>query len=75
MTNNYKSHEAWANAAEKKLDDGNLKQTTQSQGWLFREAYYDNYDLDRAVGIATDPNQKFSNPTVGWRVPKGKRAK
>ncbi len=74
MTNNYKSQEAWANAAQTKLNSGKLTETTQSQGWLFREAYYDDYNLDRAVAIATDPDQKFSNPTVGWRVPKGQRA-
>jgi len=58
----------WVEEIEQKLNGRRVN--VRPKSWLYREAYYDDYNIDDAMSIALDPNQEFKMVKVGWMGPK-----
>jgi hypothetical protein len=62
------THTEWTEVVEMALEGKTIKKNNEN--WLYREAYYDDYDVYEALTIALDPDQKFGVTKGGWG-PKG----
>ena len=60
--------ETWAEEVQQKTQG--MKILTKAESWLYREAYYDNYDMDAAIALANDRKTSFHiiRNTGGWLV-------
>ena len=61
------THTEWVEEVEKevnRLTQKKLKKTNEA--WLYREAYYDDYDLHDAVALALNDDQQFGATKNGW---------
>ena len=54
----------WSEQVEKKTKGMRLLKRPKS--WLYREAYYDDYDIDEAIELANDRKTSFVFIKQGW---------
>jgi hypothetical protein len=65
------THQEWIKEVEEaieQINDG--RPLKRASSWLFREAYYDGYDVGEAVALALDRDTEFKMIRVGWMGPK-----
>ena len=60
----YMNWEEWTEQVDTKTKGKRLLQRPKT--WLYREAYYDDYDLNHAVELAVDRKTSFRMIHVGW---------
>ena len=65
------THEEWSKAVNRELDRVMSVPLARASGWLYREAYYDGYELVEAVKLALDYDTEFRMIRTGWMGPKG----
>jgi hypothetical protein len=62
------SWQAWAKELDKKLKGKRI--LARPKSWLYREAYYDDYDIDEAIELAENRKTTFKFKPQGWMIPK-----
>lgn len=65
----------WADKVDTVLAEKNLLLTEEGAAWIYREAYGDDWPLERAIEIACDPKIEYrwikeSGVGSSWRVPR-----
>lgn len=58
------SYAQWVEEVDALVGESDLP--PRAAGWLYREAYYDDYDVEEAVQIAMDPEAIFTFGGSSW---------
>lgn len=61
------THTNWVEVVDELVGDSNLP--PKASAWLYREAYYDGYGAEEAIGIALDARVEFRVWSSGWVRP------